>query len=39
MMKRALDRIRTAICIALVIVAVIGCAVVQLEADDREGGR
>ena len=38
-MKRALARIRTAIGFALVVIAVLGCAVMDLAADDREGGR
>ena len=38
-MKCAIDRVRTAIGFALVILAVLGCAVVQLVADDRESGR
>lgn len=39
MTRRITDAVRTAIGMALVVVAVIACAVVQLAADDREDER
>lgn len=39
MTSRAIDVLRSAIGITLVIVAVFVCAAVQLAADDREDGR
>lgn len=37
--RRIIDRIRSAIGLAVVVTAVLGCAVVQLAADELEGGR